>query len=539
MALDFTNASVLGYNHRFDFLGEIFNYRITKELTIRGTLSNFNNQSGVTGIWSNIESQVAGAYDYSQILINNINFGSGRITNITFDPSNDVQLKNATYNVECYDSGSLFNLTGSQYNGIEINNFKLIDNLDEEFSYSQNSPTSNVYTHSVNIRLNSGAGLDPITLSKNIAANLFNISNITGFIGVYTGNRRNLYKESYNAISNECSFSQTSEVGATSGNYSISYTNQLNTDQQGITTSSEAGEIKGGTFPFSGSAYQGFLSEQANIFDRCSGMYVAFGPGGAYPISSQPIQKAVDYNHFEGIINYNYVYSNSPELQNLALWSYSHSLDKNSDNIITVSEEGTVNGVGRSRQDKFTNANSWFNTISGTVSGRIVGFYNTATTLTNTLYQVRQGIGKDEINGNINYNSLYTDDPMLARSGDLRRVEINYTDTLPVNLVNKFIIANQKELVQNVSGVPTIASRNLTINMIGSRSWNINDFATRGIAIAAGYIPPSGDGVNTFCDVWLDSLDYSWSSGSNNASLNATWLSASGGSSFNDLIVNL
>jgi hypothetical protein len=91
--IDFSNCSVFSYSHTSEFLGDIIHYRTTKNLSIKGSVYALTNTEGVAPIWSGISGLVSSAIDYDSILLNGVDFGSGRINSISFTEGNDVRKK--------------------------------------------------------------------------------------------------------------------------------------------------------------------------------------------------------------------------------------------------------------------------------------------------------------------------------------------------------------------------------------------------------------------------------------------------------------
>lgn len=534
MAIDFSNAKVLSYQHKHEFFNNNFNYRVAKQFSIQGSFYNLPTTSGISGTWYQLSQMVKSATDYDPITINGILFGSGKVTNLNFSAGNDVQTKEYSADIQCWHTGDLFNLTGSHYSGIDTFNFKLVENLQETFSYNQQLP-KNVYTHDVSMRLNSGAGIDPITLSKTLAASLFNANNLAGFIGIYTGSTRKTYVESYNLISNECSFSEKMDYDQLSGVYSTSYTDSIQTSENGITTVTENGRIKGEARPISGAIYSGLATEILNAFIRCSGVFSVYAPAGAEPIKQNVQSKQVNVDTFNGVASYSVLFTNDLRVRTSASWEFTQRLDKSDLNIFTVTEQGNIVGYGRRRIEKITNATSQFNAISGTIGERATGFYTGNTYINLPLNVINQTYGRSEVDGRIEYSQSWTDDTSLINSSGIRKAEIQYTDDAPTNLVAHFDIFNVKEIIQPISGVPTISHRRLSMNLIGSRAMGFTGYIDQGKRRAAPYVPTSlGD------DVYLSECSFNWSSGQNSCSANFEWMAHSGGTNFNDIsIINV
>src|SRR4051812_23654173 len=115
MAIDFSNAKLLSYNRRNDFFGEAFRYASKADLSIEGSIYALDNEEGVTPVWTGMSGFIASANDYDAIMLNGTNFGSGRVNSLIFKEGNDVRIKDYTANLTVYDTGNLFNLTGTYY----------------------------------------------------------------------------------------------------------------------------------------------------------------------------------------------------------------------------------------------------------------------------------------------------------------------------------------------------------------------------------------------------------------------------------------
>ena len=90
MALDFSNASLLGYNVQNEFLGENLNHRKIISMTVQGYVvdgAKAGNSKGVSETYSKITTQIANTNDYwdENIYVNGKNFGLGKVMSLSFD----------------------------------------------------------------------------------------------------------------------------------------------------------------------------------------------------------------------------------------------------------------------------------------------------------------------------------------------------------------------------------------------------------------------------------------------------------------------
>src|SRR5262245_21756633 len=118
MSLNFPNVNVLGLSQDSRFFDAGFQYASFRRLSIAGTVNDLAATFGITGTWSGAEGMlntILYNQNYQSLTINGVDFGSGRIENMSFDPGLDVKLKGYTADILVYDSGNLFNFTGLYY----------------------------------------------------------------------------------------------------------------------------------------------------------------------------------------------------------------------------------------------------------------------------------------------------------------------------------------------------------------------------------------------------------------------------------------
>lgn len=203
MPLYFQNVSSLSIQQQSRFFQAGFNYSANKNLNIRGLLTDLTNSFGVTGIWSGISDTNLAAIDYQPLLINGVNFGSGRITSINYDSDKDVRTKGYNATIEVLESGNLFNFTGSNYNGIDLRNSQYLEDFNENWSFSKKPNGGYSSNHSASIRFTTGVGnLNAIEAAKSLAKTLFTGSNLGfAFYSGYSNKQgKRFFTESYNLI---------------------------------------------------------------------------------------------------------------------------------------------------------------------------------------------------------------------------------------------------------------------------------------------------------------------------------------------------
>ena len=520
---DFSNATLLSYNHKSDFLGNnVFNFRTTKELSVQGLVLTLNNTEGVGGVWQGMSGLITGDADYDDIILNGENFGKGRVNSLSFRESNDVRYKIYTANVIVWTSGDMSNMVTSDgyYSGLVPSGFWPMENMAESFSFNQKGARTAGYTHTVSLKARSGYVGDPIAFAQSVASGMFAANNLTGLLGRYTGVvPKRTRRENYNLITRDCSFEERVELDLEStGNWSVIYTDSLRIDENGIAVIGEKGTVKGLAYPASGAAVSGYRAEYPKIYDRCLAVFEAYAPTGSmYPMGSTPIGKEIGFNPSIGSIDYSITYTNDPRISGTFSWEYTHKVERNENGAMQVSQDGTIMGFGRALVNKFGNALSGWNGISGQVSGMVQSYYANVVDVVRPIYLISQGDSRSEYEGTIQYSRVYSDDPSLIPSGNIRKTDISISDEKPVQMASKYEILNVGEIMQGATN-PTIGKVKAKVALMGSRSATLANFLSYAKTIAGRFIPSVVD-----MDVFLGGAFYSWNSGERRFELNAEW----------------
>jgi hypothetical protein len=535
--IDFQNAKILDYTHSNSYFGEIFRFGTRKNISLQGEIYALTNTSGVQPIWSGMSGFVNGAVDYSDITINGVNFGPGRIDSISFDDGIDVRRKNYSVSLTIFDSGNLFNLTGQYYSnlgfltGIPI---YLLESFSENFSYDVSESKEGTFEQNISIRFVSGAAnsgsLNPIYLAKVLASGLLNSSPafpiLSGEFGEHVGGKKYI-TETYNQITNECSFGFRSKVGPGAEMYSFTYSNSLNVNQEGIATAAENGKINGLISDVWNAAQSGFAIEFANSFTRCQSIYSAHGLTSSLNAQYTSLSRAND--KFKGSIEYDVSFSDNPNLNDTYIWEYTHEITRAEPCIFNVTEAGNIKGRNNtcSALNNYTNALNGWAIVKPGISGRSQYFYEDATLFTKPLKLVGRSESKSELNAEINYNYLYTDNSFYGVSG-FKKIDYSVEDKMPVPLVSKFNIASVKELVQPAY-IATVGTRSMSLQLIGNRDKPLSDYLAFAKDFLNTFVPTGGD-------VFINDNKYTFAPLESSFDIQNSW-SFFGGKDFTDTSV--
>lgn len=529
--IDFTNAKVLSYNRTNDFWGEGFRFASKKELSIEGSIYDLTNGEGVSGIWSGINKIEQSDSDYEDIIIAGVNFGKGRVDSISFQEGNDVRIKGYTAQIVIFDSGNLFNLNGDYYSGLDFTNSnfpsQLLESFSENFDFNFSEDGKYTYSQDIDVKFISGAGIgqdnNPIEMAKLFASGLIYSSPLVGLTGqfpsgLYNNRGKRTYTESYNLISNECSFAENFELDTYStGIYSIRYSNEIVTDENGVTTFNENGKIEGIEIDYNTSAEYGYGTEISRSFDRGTGLCAIYLPSGAYPLIRTHLSLKKSINKVDGTIDYSISYSNNPSINLGYVWEYTHELSKIEDCYYQIKEQGKIKGIYPCSFDwpVSKEEEAWSGPISSGASSRISGFYNQTTNNLNPLKKTSSSLRKHPFQSEIDYSFTYTDNLKYTESG-FKSVEVNVTDHLPLSLVNKFNVINFKELVQPTK-ISQESRREVNISMVGERGTPLSGYLNKSKFLLNNLVP-SGD------DTFVESCNYTLTPQENQFTLNLGWV---------------
>lgn len=530
MALVFSNVKLLQYSHSPVRLDAGLRYKIEKEFTITGRLLD-ETYSGPEELLQQQDALLGGAVDYEEIILNGISFGRGKITSINFSGGTMVRTEDYEYKITCYDEGILTNASGGVYAGTSWANPDEIEEISENFDYSENEEGDKEYSHNISVRYsvktNEAAA---ITKGKALAASFLSaVSGLTAFLNTYAGlsGARRIYSEDYNTVDGSVNISETLVLPKTNaGGYSYSFEYSMNLDEAGFISVSETLSIKGLTNrPYAG-ARAGLTALQSGAPARVAAVFSSYDWSDV-SLFSQPISKTVSTDKFAGTIQIVQNFSNNPKYRTSAIWEKTIELSKTGDNFYQISESGSVTGLGK-ESARMGNAESFFSsTVNAGIGARIAAAY-AATGRSETLIKIQQSKSRNTFAGRIDYSYQYSDDNRIS-SSDIRREEIEVTNSLPVHMVQKYNIFNQKELVQTQQQT-TLGQVSASIKLRGKRSLALSSYVTRAKQILSGVKPATADS-------YLESCGYNFSPESNDFSLEATFIYVGGHKLRDDITV--
>ena len=135
--MDFQNVKLLTYDHKNNFWGDNgFKYGSTVSFSINGYILDLTNTSGVTDIFQACKSLSDSLGSYQEIIVNGVNYGRGKITDISFDSGNWVKVTEYNISIEIIQEGDLVSFAGDEFDGDIIPSIKSSAEYLEEFTES-------------------------------------------------------------------------------------------------------------------------------------------------------------------------------------------------------------------------------------------------------------------------------------------------------------------------------------------------------------------------------------------------------------------
>lgn len=476
--LVFNNVELLGYTHQNNFFGEkSFNYSATKTISLQGFVLDLQNTKGVEKIFNDVTEIKKLAQNFYQIVINNQNYGVGKITDLDFENGNWVKTIRFNATIEILSSVPLQDL-GPDFDALVLNNknLNLIKSFSESFSidFDVNNKILGGQ-HSLEIEYNANnQNINVISFAQSLAQELLKTLPTQLSEANYTARPSNTFRflneESYDIINGKCGFNKNFSYALNNLNqpFSVKRNISIELNEEGIVSSIEECEIKAeNNIP---SLYEcaliGFNQEITGVFARCQGIFNSYKNkfNISRNLNASPLEKNVKINKFDGIIGYTVVFDNDKRKENQKYtWENTLIIDRDANYIWTAREDGAIAGRGKSSFNvneniKYQNAEEGWDFIKSNITTRLNSFWSqyAKNKASASLKILNNSITRSPYQGNITYNYTYTDDPTIRTDlGDIKKLSIEITDdgsagSLLPPIFKEFIIINENyTLVQN------------------------------------------------------------------------------------------
>ena len=486
-------SSALGISRRFNFLGESFRYRVTKEISVSGNLLDLANTAGVSGITSELEDAIVRIFlidnpeesvKLHDVIINNFNFGKGFVNSISFSEGNDVRLKQYSASFTVYEEGSLDSLGEYQPENSEdlMGLLVFADSIQESFSFNSNYRNKS-YSHRVGMTATFGDDTrSNIDIVKEVATILLDSED---FAALYWGNQKvtynTYYNENFNRITGDCSFEKNYELNdlesENADNFLKSRTHSFESDNGGVIKVTESAEFNA-KWNKTNEMISFARADMLSSFTRCNAIYNNTKNSNqnvqtSATLFTKPISKTFSVSDKSGFVSYSITYTNdlffSKDYQDgsgyagnqAAYWEYKVDLQTNDQDITTVTESGSIVGSDllEGSKQKQVSANLFWDGIKTSIINnstptRISNFYNKRSNkqCLNNLYLNNWSVTKSNRLGTVNYSFAYTDDLSRRRGQDNNFKSLNYSCETQANeqikLSSNVVVPNLREIKQ-------------------------------------------------------------------------------------------
>jgi len=486
MSYIITGATLLSYNHQNIFLGDVARLNSLKNYTVEGFFLQSRNQIGVSGNLALESGIVRSLNEREDIIVNDINLGPARINSVNFDTNNPVRLSRYTINFDVLTSGNfdLYTLSGNLYSGITgslTGTSSLLEVFDETLSFNINDDDSYNYSQNLNIRYRQTDGYEsPINLAKRLASGIFSANPNIGFIdskysGFYTKTGKKYFTESYNLITNDCSFTKNFNLfNNYSGDYTLTLSQSLAFGNDGNITVSEQGNIRGLKEPRFQIASGAVLTELNKSYNRCNGLLTTYSISNnltnPYSLINTGIEISRTFNNFNGEAQYNITYTNNPVFT-ISGYTRDGSITLNQNNleIIEAQENGTIRFYGNKNQNFLANLKlSVLTGVFNSASGRILSAYG-AQGFSNSLNIVEKNTSVPKYGNQMSYLLKFSDDKIYNTNiSGIKKLIVKKSDTSPRHIYNQYIIPN-KTVFLNAGGQTEMGERNVSLECVIER----------------------------------------------------------------------
>lgn len=546
--MNFENASFLSYQHSNVFLGDFsFRYKSLISMSLKGYVLDLSNTYGVENILSGAALLGSNLNNAQEIIINNKNYGWGRITSVSFSDGNWVKTTEYTVSIEIEKEASFLEVLKSEkefenvFSAFEDPNFKFVEDFSENYSLEYSSDGDLISgSQSINIKLSNLFQGDKVACAK-IFADVFlkktspsSVSEKTGEYNIIdnTDLAKNFFSESYDSITGQCSFSRNFTFSNNNKCYSVDRTISLSVNDNGSCNVRENAKIKGLCADIYSSAKTGLSEEMAGSFSRCSAAFANYKSllnlSSADNIINKEIEKGMNFNKFSGDVEYSLTYTNDKNIK--GDYSYEHSIEMDRDEIGTwsVSENGKFTGLigAIGSQEKFQAAKAGLNSNISSVFPRMQTFYSNYANNKNpssSLKLINKKITVSEYDGAMSYSYGATDDDTIDMNSTIRKKSVSVKESAGVITHNDFIIpggASKYVIAQTIAQTKqasrTVSADYEVANLNNSSLFKGRDYLSQ---IKSDLVSEKGSGK----DIYLESCSFSFDEIEQTVSASATY----------------
>jgi hypothetical protein len=535
--MDFEDVKTINYEHSNKYIGnESFKYVSVVRMTISGYILNLSNTVGALDIFSACKQLSSSLNENQEIIVNGINYGVGKVTNVSFDSGDWTRVTEYSVSLEIEKKADLNVFSDSNFQNNVLSSFSdyapYLEDFSESYDVDYDSNKNFVNgSHSIDIKVSSLFDGDKTFFAKKLADFLFSSTTMgivsqEGFSSPAPLTRRDIYSENYNLSTGSFGFKRNFEHSNSSSCYSKDRSISVSLKEDGIIDVTESNTIKGECLQpdLISSARLGFQSEISGIYSRCNGVFNLYKNAASDPLINKEIERSVVINNFSGEIEYSITFSNDKRRKNNYSHEYIVELSRDEDGIWQISESGSITGDGvLGTIEKFNVAISGWNTEKNGIAARISSIYSKASPKppSSTLKFINKNLKHAVHDGQVSYSYNYTDDFTLDMNSDIRRRSIRVIENKGTKVYNDFIIPGgaAKYVVSQILNQSNQSERSVDADLEISSStlpFKGIDYFNQALSIAN-----SNKGTGT--DFYLDNFSFSSDEIEQNISFQASY----------------
>lgn len=478
----FTDAQFLSLSLDKNYRGaDDYYLNLNKKITIEGFLYSSDATLGVGKNYAKISSMLQEeSGDYSEIIINNKNFGKGKVLGISFPKENPVRLGAYIYDIEIKENSDFSNLPtglyGKNLTGLKEQILEFSEKL--SCSYSQDKKT---FDHSLSLQLNY-TGQDLINASKIIASGIFNDDSnlplVREFSGIYNSLKKSksTFREDYDLVTSKVNFNKNIEIYNSGGLdlYTVNLNHSLSKDDKGMISVVEEGDV----FLLNDNRYS-FASGVINTlnsqsYNRCNNFFVKNSSFSSVvlndannlildPLYNIPMEFGSTYNLSGYNVKYRTVYTNDPNAFGNYALEYSNTENLNNIGLKDISENGSIVFLG----------NNTLSDYPKNIISQRTGLFQKIKNFTENFSLLHSdGIYQNKFS--YSFAASPNDNNILINDPDFNYISVDISKTNAQYIINEYVIPNHisNYVLPNLSSSSTLAQINVTINAVLKSSAN-------------------------------------------------------------------
>lgn len=471
------NCNLLfSYSDKRDYIGDLLNFRNITSMQVQRVFDAGNsytpdNPSGVPPLWT-------GAY--TGIVINGVDFGTGRITSFSNPTSADItengrNLWKQNVNVEVFSSGDLSNISGSAMVGVAGAYSKQLSSLDEIFAFDISQNGDYQYNHQTNVKCSDEPnGESGYLIAKRIASGLAASQPPFGYIdvihsGFHNATGRRVYSETTDVINGTASISERFLIQARNFvKHSVSFNDGfVNVTEQAVLRhsgiSSASNVFNSDIDPYSITTRLNSVLNGA--YARCSGLWTTYRTvlgedAYEYNLHTQPSQITKSFNENSQEMAYSIIYTNNPIMSNNYTISREQAINQSIQGIIEASEQGSIVAYNPKDATLRTVLAAALTSEMTNSKARIAEFWSSASSL-KTLSENKSlsSRGKEA-----KYSISFTNDPSFIYDGVyLTKVE-SFQDNEAIRMHAPYLVPGRTTPLMHNPGQTQMGNASCTIS---------------------------------------------------------------------------